>query len=533
MLFFRYKELAPVQVVINAVQAMANGLDALQRHLCPNTTKMCDEMRPLNRPLLLEFLRNVTYKDAAFHFPVSFNAKQEVDGNYTIYNFRWNNGSYEYIHVGSWVSILDSQGNITGTLSLDDSKIRWANGNKTVPLSTCRPECARNEIINVLKDKCCHKCHTCGTNDIVVDNTCNTCGEGYVPDLNVSMCMKLTLKYVNVDTVLAGFLVSFACLGMLTDAIVFAIFLKNSNNKLIKASGREMCYLMFAGICAVFIVPLASLSKPTEGLCYFRRFIMGLSFTVCYAPLLMKTFRIHRIFANQLRRLTSSNLIGRRSLLIITTGLIAVQVLFCVLVFSSDPPTLLEKFYPQRNELVLECEFKKTTFAIYFTYNAVLIVWCTFYAFRTRHFPKNFNEAMYIGITMYLTCVVWVVFFATFLNADYSISRVYWLSATSLVIGWITLLGLFAPKVYQLYTKREFPRGMLMTWGETSFPNAESSVDIVVNTCQRCRDTDEQEKGSQGSRDEGLPDEGSHDNKSRDIPLKSTGESGFVNSANE
>ena len=497
---------------------MANGLDALHKHVCPNTTGLCKKMRSkeLNRTLLLEFLRNVTYIDAAFHFPVSFNAKQEVDGNYTIFNFRRDNGSYKYIQVGSWVSRLNPEGHITGNLDLDDEKIRWANGNTTIPLSTCRPKCGCNQISRIREDKCCHVCETCGTDAIVVNNTCQTCPVGYKPNLNVSRCMKLPLEYVNVDTPLSQFLVFAACLGIVIDGIVFAIFLKNSNNKLIKASGREMCYLMFVGIAIVFMIPMTFLSKPTQGLCYFRRFVMGISFTVCYAPLLMKMFRIHRIFmnANQLRRLSPSTLIGRRSLLLITFGLIAIQGLFCILLFISDPPDLLETFYPERTKLVLECDFKKLSFSIYFLYNAVLVIWCTFYAFRTRHFPKNFNESMYIGITLYLTCVIWVIFFATFLNADYSISRVYWQSATTLAIGWITLLGLYSPKVYQLYTKTEFPREMLLPWGQSTFSKAGSAVH-VSGACPRCSSSDEPAKGSE---------EGS-----RDIPLKSNGNSGHVN----
>ena len=111
---------------------------------------------------------------------------------------------------------------------------------------------------------------------------------------------------------------------------------------------------------------------------------------------------------------------------------------------------------------------------------------CTFYAFLTRHFPKNFNEAMYIGITMYLTCAVWIVFFATFLNADYSVSRVYWMSGTSLLIGWVTLVGLFAPKLYHLRTKKEFSQEMLLSWGDSTFPKAESSAVVIVD-CPRCK----------------------------------------------
>lgn len=47
---------ALVQTVINVVQAMANALDALQRHLCPGTREVCKKMQPLPRDILLKFL---------------------------------------------------------------------------------------------------------------------------------------------------------------------------------------------------------------------------------------------------------------------------------------------------------------------------------------------------------------------------------------------------------------------------------------------------------------------------------------------
>lgn len=484
--------MAPVQVVINAVQAMANGLDALHKYKCQGKPGVCNEMRPIDRTLLLNYLHNVTYVDAAFRFPVSFNSKQEVDGNYTIFNFRKTKGtSYDYVKVGSWVSKLIS-GDIVGDLFFNESNVRWMNGSTMRPLSTCRPNCKRNQISILREDTCCHECQSCETMDIVVNNTCKTCAEGYVPNANISSCKKLPLHFVNMNTALAGIITFFACLGIAVDAIVFVIFIKNSENKLIKASGREMCYLMFVGIATIFAVPLTSLSKPTSVRCYIERFVMGMSFTVCYAPLLMKMFRIHRIFkhANQLRRLSQRNMISRQSLVLITTGLVAIQGLFCALVFSSDPPRLIEKYDAKTKELLLECDFKNSTFVIYFMYNGVLIAWCTFYAFRTRQFPKNYNEALYIGITMYLTCVVWVIFFATFLNANNSISRVYWQSSTSLVIGWVTLLGLFVPKIYHLYTKTEIPNDRLLAWGTSTYPAMEGSMDNK-GSCRRCLEMDE------------------------------------------
>ena len=40
----------------------------------------------------------------------------------------------------------------------------------------------------------------------------------------------------------------------------------------------------------------------------------------------------------------------------------------------------------------------------------VLITVCTFYAIKTRKVPENFNEAKFIGFTMYTTCIIWLAF---------------------------------------------------------------------------------------------------------------------------
>ena len=146
---------------------------------------------------------------------------------------------------------------------------------------------------------------------------------------------------------------------------------------------------------------------------------------------------------------------------------------------------MVEEFYEEKKKLVLECTTNATVFVSIFAYNFMLVVGCTVYAFLTRHFPKNFNEAMYIGVTLYLTCVVWVVFFANFWYSKYSISRVYWLSGSSLLIGWITLLGLFAPKFYHVYTKPEVGREMLITWEELPGQTSENRGEGMCEECKR------------------------------------------------
>ena len=58
-------------------------------------------------------------------------------------------------------------------------------------------------------------------------------------------------------------------------------------------------------------------------------------------------------------------------------------------------------------------------------YNMILIILCTVYAVKTRKIPSNFNEAKYIGFTMYSTCIVWMAFIPIFFgtNHDYTVSQ--------------------------------------------------------------------------------------------------------------
>ena len=51
-------------------------------------------------------------------------------------------------------------------------------------------------------------------------------------------------------------------------------------------------------------------------------------------------------------------------------------------------------------------------------FDILLIVMCTLYAIKTRNLPENFNEAKFIGFTMYTTCVIWVAFVPIYFGSD-------------------------------------------------------------------------------------------------------------------
>jgi metabotropic glutamate receptor 2/3 len=131
--------------------------------------------------------------------------------------------------------------------------------------------------------------------------------------------------------------------------------------------------------------------------------------------------------------------------------------MFTALWFIAKPVRAEETYYSDREALVLECRVDELSFSVNLCYVMVLMVLCTAYAFKTRTFPKNFNESKYIGITMYITCAVWMSFFPFYLNTKYSSTHIYLISGASIVIGLVTLIGLFAQKVYIIYFMKDLP----------------------------------------------------------------------------
>ena len=75
------------------------------------------------------------------------------------------------------------------------------------------------------------------------------------------------------------------------------MFIRHNNTPLVKASGRELCYILLLGVFMSYAMTFLFLAKPSPTICALRRLGLGTSFAVCYSALLTKTNRIARIFS--------------------------------------------------------------------------------------------------------------------------------------------------------------------------------------------------------------------------------------------
>ncbi|KAL2093694.1 hypothetical protein ACEWY4_011006 [Coilia grayii] len=437
-----------IMFVVNAVYALAHALHRMQRALCSNTTLLCDAMRSLDgRKLYRDFLLNVSFR-APFSPPgtesvVKFDAYGDGMGRYNIYNYQRLPGGdrYSYVQVGEWAE----------TLTLNDAMIGWPRSG-AVPTSQCSDPCARNEMKKMQAGEyCCWICTPCEAYEYLPDEfTCAPCPPGQWPTDDLSGCYDLPEDYIMWEDAWAIGPITIACLGFVCTLLVVGVFVRHNDTPLVKASGRELCYILLLGVFMSYTMTFVFIAKPSPAVCTLRRLGLGTSFAVCYSALLTKTNRISRIFNGVKDGAQRPRFISPSSQVFICLSLISVQLLLVSVWMLLEVPGTRRFTLPERRQtVILKCNVRDSSMLLSLSYDMLLVVLCTVYAFKTRKCPENFNEAKFIGFTMYTTCIIWLAFLPIFYvtSSDYRVQTTTMCISVSLS-GFVVLGCMFAPKVH-------------------------------------------------------------------------------------
>lgn len=154
---------------------------------------------------------------------------------------------------------------------------------------------------------------------------------------------------------------------------------------------------------------------------------VGLGLSICYAAIFTKTNRISRIFNRNLdfRIIKRPSYISPESQLVICSCLIFIQVILSVMWLILTPATVKNELKTNPRAYVSFCAFDGTSVLLALLYNIVLTILCTYYAYKTRNIPENFNESKYISFTMYASCIIWLAFLPIYYSTwqDFKVSR--------------------------------------------------------------------------------------------------------------
>ncbi|XP_044524871.1 metabotropic glutamate receptor 5 [Gracilinanus agilis] len=370
----------------------------------------------------------------------------KVGERYEIMNFKeMGNNYFDYINVGSWDN---------GELKMDDDEV-WPKKSAIIR-SVCSDPCEKGQIKVIRKGEvsCCWTCTPCKENEFVFDEyTCKACQLGSWPTEDLTGCDLIPVQYLRWGDPEPIAAVVFSCLGLLATLFVTAIFIMYRDTPVVKSSSRELCYIILAGICLGYLCTFCLIAKPKQIYCYLQRIGIGLSPAMSYSALVTKTNRIARILAGSKKKICTKKprFMSACAQLVIAFILICIQLGIIVALFIMEPPDIMHD-YPSIREVYLICNTTNLGVVTPLGYNGLLILSCTFYAFKTRNVPANFNEAKYIAFTMYTTCIIWLAFVPIYFGSNYKIITMCFsvsLSAT------VALGCMFVPKVYIILAKPE------------------------------------------------------------------------------
>ncbi|XP_077866543.1 metabotropic glutamate receptor 1 [Saccoglossus kowalevskii] len=443
--------------IIDAIYTMAHGLHNMYLDLCPANSKgLCSAMKPVDGEALLRYMFNVSFYGYSGDL-IKFDENGDPPGRYDIFNFQnfdARDRQHGYVKVGEWAD---------GTLTIDDDTMMWNKGRRDVVASLCSPPCPMGQIKNIQNTQCCWVCTPCKDNEYLLDEfNCVACRKGWWPNGTLTGCERIPVEHLKWDDPEAIAAIVFSCVGIIMTTFITSIFAKNHETPLVKASSRELCYILLTGIYMCYLMTFPLLTAPSVPVCYLSRIGLGLSFSVCYASLATKTNRIARILAGSKKKICTRKprFMSATAQVIITFMIISIELGIIIAMLVIQPPEAYYT-YPSVKRVKLECNTSTLSMIAPLGFDIFLIAMCTFYAFKTRNVPENFNEAKFIGFTMYTTCIIWLAFIPLYFGSN-EMRTIVVCFAVSLSAT-VALACLFFQKTYIILFKPERNRRSSMT----------------------------------------------------------------------
>lgn len=468
--FYRhtFKHYPKAQYVMDAVLAIAYALHDM---LGCEPHKDCSGKitQNLKQQGFLNYLQGVRFSGKSRE-QFSFDKLGDAIGVYDIHHLQLGDGNYDVVTAGKWgtreCDVFGTNSSKSFCLDLDLKMIEKVNKNlknhteQGIPFSTCSKACPPGFHKNPEKNhaKCCWQCRPCSGNAITnrtnMDD-CMPCPRGYWTNHNHSQCEPIQPTSLHWTDTLGVIIICISGAGVLAVICTFAVYYIYRETPVVRASSKELCYILLVGIAWCYLTPILFLSDRTDQVCRAIPFVSGLCPSLIAGTLLTKTNRISRIFNRKLLKTGTPSFLSKKWQLLMVICLAVVECLIgggCVLFNETGSKLLISE---TKKEVLKQCkDLPDICTAIWWVYNAGLALTCTYQAFRTRKLPENYNEAKFITFTMVIMCIVVTIFIPTYIGTG-GIYRTTITCFVFIIGGSSTLCCMFVPKLYIILWRPE------------------------------------------------------------------------------
>nr|XP_002732197.1 PREDICTED: metabotropic glutamate receptor 3-like [Saccoglossus kowalevskii] len=440
-----------VSLVIDSVYTFALGWENMRRDMCPNSSELCTPLKEAKMDV--GYLHNLTFNGATGS--IMFDRNGDLMGKYDIHTIQRVGDAYQLLKLGIW----DSLGG-DNKLMFSDNLSLWLDAfpGTLPPSSYCSDPCSAGEMVIQREHVCCWDCVLCRSNEITVFNAtmCQECLPHMWPEKMRTHCEAIPPSFIKYQDPWAIMLCTFSAVGLTFCFITLIAFTHYNSKPLVKATSRELSYIMFIGIILSYVLVYSFLAMPTTTTCYINRFGFMLSFTLTYGPLLTKTNRIFRIFDAGKKSTRRPAFISPRSQVTIALGMVFLQVIISTTWLIVLPPeAILIVPVPKEKHVELSCNISENEVITSLCFNVLLVVMCSYYAFKARKVPSNYNETRFITVSVYTTLVIWLAFIPTYFTTNRSYFKVTVLSLAMILNASVTLVCLYMPKIYAVHFLKE------------------------------------------------------------------------------
>ncbi|KAJ8037967.1 Metabotropic glutamate receptor 3 [Holothuria leucospilota] len=462
-------------LVIDSVEVLARGLDAMRKELCTGSMNMkaCRSLLLSNRRLLRDHFLNVTYYSSSNGL-VKFTADGDAMGRYQIrYLNQDENDDYNFDEVGTWTETGNDQG-----LELDD--VDWylkrsvssrgsTYSDSNVPKSVCSDPCEPLQVQSGTILDCCWTCSVCMDNEIIVDNECVSCfiveNRTYMwPDETLSYCRKL--DYVKLrDEVSKVLPLLLAVLGLVPSTIIAYLYIKYRNKRLIKASSRELGYIVLVGVFLLHLSAILYSTPPVNITCYLRRIVPHIANSFIYVSLATMTIRLYRIFESGKKTTKRPKFISPVTQVMITLVLsLLPQLTWGILWILVEPPNVsIIKPTAQRQAIEMMCTTSIPHEIGQLCWDLFVVSICCVFAVLARKLPTNYNQTRFIGFCVFSTLVVLIAFAPAFFTSQVANQQDLYTAIGAIIQSTVVLVLIFGVKIYAIYTVKEGDQHVLTT----------------------------------------------------------------------
>ena len=124
----------------------------------------------------------------------------------------------------------------------------------------------------------------------------------------------------------------------------------------------------------------------------------------------------------------------------------------------------------------LRCDRPQLILLTPLSFNLILLLLGSVFAFLTRQLPDAFNESWYILLSVTTTLIIWIAVIPTYFVTFYAYHREALLSLALTLNTYCNLIFLFAPKVYALFWVKDEDIQMKLKDDALDYPGSNKSV---------------------------------------------------------